>query len=100
MKTRIYTAPAVKGFNWDDEERDHGDWSLTSLNLMYHEHQSHCQCSMWCRTYISVKYGHSVLFLCFRLEKIQNLMREGGKKTFKKKKTSNLFLEKLMRASK
>ena len=28
MKTQIYAAPAVKGLNWDDEERDHGNWLL------------------------------------------------------------------------
>ena len=32
-------------------------------------------------------------------KKIQNLMREYGKKTFKKKTTLSLFVEKLMRAT-
>ena len=35
--------------------------------------------------------GHWVLFLCFRSEKIQNLMREGGKKTFKKNNIEPIF---------
>ena len=41
------------------------------------------------------------MFNCFyfRSVKIQNLMREDGKKTLKKKKLS-LFFEKLMRATK
>ena len=33
-------------------------------------------------------------------KKIQNLMREGGKKENLQKKTLNLFLERLMRATK
>ena len=39
-------------------------------------------------------------FFCFRSEKIQNLMREGGKKNIKEKKTFSIFLEKLMKATK
>ena len=43
--------------------------------------------------------GHWVLFLCFRSEKIKNIMREGGKKHLKKK-TLNLFLEMLKKQTK
>ena len=66
--------------------------------------------------YFVLLLGHYVFFLCFRSEKILNLMREGEKKTFKKKniepifgkvnegdqikKTLDIFLEKLMRATK
>ena len=37
--------------------------------------------------------------MCFRSEKIQNLMREGGEKKHLRKKTLNLFLEKFIRAT-
>ena len=35
--------------------------------------------------------GHWFLFLCFRSEKIQNLMREGAKKTYRKKNIPPIF---------
>ena len=35
--------------------------------------------------------GHCVLFLCFISEKIQNLMREGGKNKHFRKKNSTYF---------
>ena len=44
--------------------------------------------------------GHYVYYFGFRSEKSQNLMREGGKKSITKIKTSNLFPKKLMRATK
>ena len=60
--------------------------------------------------------GHCVLFICFRSEKNQNLIREGGKKKHLRKniepifgkvnegaqikETFDKFLEKLMRATK
>ena len=44
--------------------------------------------------------GHCVLFFCFRSENNQNRMGDGGEKTFRKKNILNLFLKKLMRATK
>ena len=39
--------------------------------------------------------GHWFLFLCFRSGKIQNLMREGGKKKHLGKKTIQTFIGKV-----
>ena len=39
----------------------------------------------------SLILGHFFLFHCFRSEKNQNLMREGGEKTFKKKNIEHIF---------
>ena len=72
--------------------------------------------TLWCARLCNNILGHCVLFLCFRSEKIQNLMMEGSKETFTKKiiesisgkvnegaqikKTFDKFLEKLMRVTK